>query len=153
MLAVRERRTLVAPVAATKQLLQLAAILVVEQEEVHLVGVLVLDDAPRESARVEEVAVQPDLAGDGFGRRVVADRDGDLGRNQAPVERAGLQGFHHLLLLKGCSALENVVAAGCESRRGAAEKHCGYPHGQQVPAAERHACRVRLAADRGVTRS
>src|SRR5438067_3910414 len=63
---VRQRaRVAVAPRLSAEESEQARTVGVIEQQEVDLVGVLVLHDAPGEGAGVEEIRVQPDLAGSG----------------------------------------------------------------------------------------
>jgi hypothetical protein len=59
---VRQRHGVV-PGLTSEGLLERRSLRVVEQEEVDLVGVLMLDEGPRELARVEQAGVEPDLPG------------------------------------------------------------------------------------------
>jgi hypothetical protein len=60
-LIVGQTRRAVAPVAAAESLQEQRALGLVEQQVVHLVGVLVLHDTPGELACVQEIGVEPDL--------------------------------------------------------------------------------------------
>jgi hypothetical protein len=60
----------------------------IEEEEVDLVGVLVLYDAPGEPPGAQQLVVDPDLAGDSLRLADRSNMNRDLRRNQAPVERA-----------------------------------------------------------------
>ena len=81
-------------------------------------GVLVLDDAPGEAARVEEARVEPDLARDGVrARRRLPMWIDDLAGDEAPVEAARVEGCGHLAALCARAAVEDVAAAGRLRRR------------------------------------
>src|SRR2546423_11498059 len=85
---------------------------VTQEEEVDLMRVLVLDDAPGEDAHVEEAGFEPELALRRLGGDARGDVDGDLRGHEVPVEGACVESFANLSLLDLRAALEDVVAAG-----------------------------------------
>src|SRR5439155_8140019 len=109
---------------------------VVEEREVDLVCVLVLDDAPRKGAGVEEAGVEEDLTRGSRLRGEAADVDRDLAGDEAPVERTGGEGVLDLLPLGRTAAVEHVVAARGERRVGERESTGGREQGRGRP----HAC-------------
>jgi hypothetical protein len=113
---------LVAPRLRAEPLLQERPPAGVEDEEVDLVRVLVHDRRPREAARREQVAVEPDVARRRVGGAEAADVDGDPLRNDAPVERARLERGAHGRALGGRRVREDVVAAAREGGAGESER-------------------------------
>src|SRR5207248_11335767 len=110
---VRQRaRVAVAPRLSAEESEQARTVGVIEQQEVDLVGVLVLHDAPGEGAGVEEIRVQPDLAGSGGRRRPALDVDRDLRRDDAPVECARCERRADLGALCDRAAVE-LVPTSC----------------------------------------
>jgi hypothetical protein len=83
-----KRKLLRAPVASAQRSEQGRAVGLVEEEEVDLVRVLVLHDAPREAPRIEEIGVEPDLIRDRLRVDASHNVDRDLLRDDAPVETA-----------------------------------------------------------------
>src|SRR5205823_5000667 len=75
-----------APNRCVEQSFELGALRVVQEQEVDLVRKLMLDDAPRETTGVEQVAVQPNISR----RRVRVDAASDVNRDalgeELPVE-------------------------------------------------------------------
>src|SRR6185312_112268 len=91
VVAVLEAGHGVAPVAAAELGGEDRALRVVEQQEVDLVRELVLDDAPREAAGVEERRVEVDLAGLGVRAADRRDVNRDRAGEDAPVEARGAE--------------------------------------------------------------
>jgi len=69
--------------------LELCAHRIAQHQEVDLVSVLVLNDAPGEAAGVQEASVEPDLACDSVRGDPLADVDHDPAGHEIPVEAAG----------------------------------------------------------------
>jgi hypothetical protein len=126
---VGEVRRLIAPGGPAHPLANGVPCGIVEDEEVDLVRVLVLDDAPGEAAGVDERRIQPDVAGCGVGVLGVADVDGDAAAYDPPVEGARVERGAHLRLLARRAAFEDVVAArgergGRQEKEGNCRKRC-----------------------------
>src|SRR6476619_2790082 len=114
-----ETRGVPAPGLRTEQALQLDAVLLGQEEEIDLVGELVLDNSPGEASGVEQPRVEPDSARRRVRIDVALDVDRHLAPHEAPVERARREGFLHLTALSGGAALE-VVAPAARERVGSA---------------------------------
>src|SRR4029077_3259263 len=99
------------PRRPVQQLVELRTRRVGEEGEVDLVRVLVLHDAPGETAGVEEIRVEPDLVG----RRVRGDAwphvHDDGARIDVPWDRTRVRRAGDLCLLGRRAAVEDVVAA------------------------------------------
>jgi hypothetical protein len=84
ILVVRQSGHAVAPIAPSERAQQQIALGVVEEQEIDLMRVLVLHDAPGELTGVQQIGVEPDLAWQGARRFAVNDVNRDWTRNQGP---------------------------------------------------------------------
>ena len=158
VLCVLEALDAVAPVAGVQRRVERGALGVVQEEEVDLVGVLVLDRRPGEATGVDEVGVEVDVAGRRIRVLAVDEVDRHRLRHEAPVEARRVQRLVHRRLLLGRPAGEGVRAAGslCHTgqrpggRKHGDSKKKGAPHRLLSISAAGPASHSRLAVPDGV---
>ena len=115
MVVVPKPGRLVAPILAAEDAPKRRAIVVLEEEEVDLMGVLVLDQAPcvlrAERGVQDDVLVEDYDTGLRARAAAVGDADGDLVGDAAEVEPARVERGPDGGLRFGASALDDVVTA------------------------------------------